>query len=273
MTYTTEAVCGHVAELRRYPVKSMLGEALESVEFGAGGMLGDRTYAIVDPETGKVASAKNPKKWPNLFECRAGYLEEPTAGRVSPVRVTLPDGSTMSSESTDLDAALAAVLGRPGTLQHSVPPQPVLEEYWLDMEELERRDVITDDPMPDGTFFDCAPVHILTTGTLDSLRAVYPEGVFDIGRFRPNILLATREDAGSFPESGWIGRTLTIGELELHIVGHTGRCVMTTLPQPGIPRDPGILRAAARHNAAHVGVYAEVHRPGTVRVGAEAVLD
>jgi uncharacterized protein YcbX len=250
----------------------MLGEQLELAEFGSMGMVGDRAYAIVDPETGKVASAKNPKKWPRLFECQADYLQAPTNGSIPAVRVTLPDGNAMTGDSPQLTGAITALLGRPGVLQHAVPERPVLEEYWPDMEELDHQDEVTDEAMPEGTFFDCAPVHVLTTGTLDSLRAVYASGLFDVRRFRPNILIETPADAGPFPESDWVGRTLTIGEIQLRITNHCGRCVMTTLPQPGIPRDPGILRAAAQHNSAHVGVYAEVIKGGATRLGDTATL-
>jgi uncharacterized protein YcbX len=272
MSTQTEVRCGTITALRRYPVKSMAGEELQAAEFGPRGMVGDRAYAIVDPETGKVASAKNPKKWPNLFDCAAGYLEAPDPGRIPAVRMTLPDGSVVNSDADDLDGILAALLGRPGVLQQAVPEQPVLEEYVPDMEEYEHRDEVIDGPMLAGTFFDAAPVHVLTTGTIESLLAVYPDGMFDIRRFRPNILIETPAEAGPFPESEWIGRTLTIGDVELRITGHCGRCVMTTLPQPGIARDPLILRTAAQHNAAHVGIYAEVSRAGSVRLGDVATL-
>src|SRR5690242_3784466 len=85
--------------LFRYPVKSMLGEAITAAEIGEQGVAGDRTYALVDQETGKVASAKNPRRWSVLFECRATYLDEPRAGGdAAPVRITLPDGSTVDSD-------------------------------------------------------------------------------------------------------------------------------------------------------------------------------
>jgi len=42
---------------------------------------------------------------------------------------------------------------------------------------------------------------------------------------------------------------------------------MTTLAQGDLPKDPEILRTAARHNDVHVGVYAAVVRGGTIRRG------
>ena len=268
-----DTACGAVVALWRYPVKSMMGEELNAATFGARGMIGDRAYAILDPETGKVASAKNPKKWPNLFDCRAIYSEPPQDGRIPPISLSLPDGSVASSVDADIDLTLTAMLGRSGILRQAVPDEPILEEYWPDMAELDHRDVVTDEAMPPGTFFDLAPVHLLTTGTIDALRAAYPTGRFEVRRFRPNIVIDTGADAAPFPEGSWVGRTLAIGEVRLRVTADCPRCVMTTLPQGDLPRDPGILRAAAQHNAAHVGIYAEVLQGGIAHRGDRVTLD
>ena len=269
MTTEADTTCGSVVGLWRYPVKSMMGEELNATEVGPRGLLGDRAYAIIDPDTGKVASAKNPKKWPRLFDCRAAFTQQPAGhGEITPVRVTLPDGQVARTDDSQFGAALTAMLGRPGVLQTAVPQAAVLEEYWPDMEELDHRDVVTDESLPEGTFFDLATVHILTTGTLDGLRAAYPGGRFESRRFRPNIVLDTPAEDGFYPESKWIGRELAIGnEVRMRITDHCPRCVMTTLPQGDLPRDPGILRAAAQDNDAHVGIYAEVGHGGTIRRG------
>jgi uncharacterized protein YcbX len=65
------AIVGSVAELWRFPVKSMQGEQLREVEITARGVVGDRAYALIDAETGKVASAKSVKLFPELLACRA----------------------------------------------------------------------------------------------------------------------------------------------------------------------------------------------------------
>src|SRR5437899_3457134 len=72
------------------------------------------------------------------------------------------------------------------------PRAAAAEEYWPDMEGLEHRDTVTDFGLPEGTFFDCAVVHLLTTATLDRLRALYPDERFEVRRFRPNIVLKPR---------------------------------------------------------------------------------
>lgn len=267
MSVDTNGEVGSIGALWRYPVKSMLGEELNATWLGKNGLLGDRVYAIVDPDTGKVASAKNPKKWPHLFDCRAAFVDPPQSGNgLPPVRVTLPDGRITRSDDGDFDEALSFMLGRSGQLQSAVPEQPVLEEYWPDIEGLDLREEVTDESLPEGTFFDLATIHLLTTATLDRLREVYPAGRFEPRRFRPNIVIQTPPGESSFLEGDWVERTLAIGdEVRLKVIADCPRCVMTTLPQSDLPRDPGILRAAAQHNDAHVGIYAEVEQGGTIR--------
>jgi uncharacterized protein YcbX len=136
------------------------------------------------------------------------------------------------------------------------------------MEGLDYRDTVTDFALPEGTFFDCAVVHVLTTATLERLRELYPQGRFEVRRFRPNIVVATAEGQEDFVENAWIGRTLALGDaVRLSITGPCPRCVMTTLAQGDLPKDPGILRTAAQHNQVNVGVYASVLQGGTLRRG------
>jgi MOSC domain-containing protein len=86
---STEA--GSVVALWRYPVKSMMGEELNSSEITDRGLLGDRRFAVVDRATGKVGGAKNPRRWGNFFDYRAAYVEAPKSGeRIPPVRIRSP---------------------------------------------------------------------------------------------------------------------------------------------------------------------------------------
>ena len=267
----TEA--GAVVALWRYPVRSMMGEELNAAEVTDRGLLGDRQFAVIDASTGKVAGAKNPRKWGNFFDFRATYVEPPERGRKLPaVRLTLPDGTVVTSEQSDLPQILSRALGREvafAEAQHDGESSAAqAEEYWPDMEGLDFRDTVTEWELPPGTFFDLAVVHVLTTATIDRLRSLYPEGRFEVRRFRPNIVVDTGADLQGFVENDWIGQTLAIGdEVRLRITGPCPRCVMTTLPQGDLPKDAGILRAAAQNNQANVGVYADVVRDGTVRRG------
>ena len=259
---------GLLASLHRYPVKSMMGEALNAAHITQRGLFGDRAYALCDTETGKVVSAKNPRKWPNLFSYHAAYTSPPADGSaMPPVRVTLPDGAFAVSSSPDFAPTLSATLGRSVTLLSAPPQHAQLEEYWPDMEELANRDVVTDEAMPQGVFFDLAVLHVLTTGTLDRLRELNPRSRFEPRRFRPNLIVDTGGQKG-FVENDWIGKLIAIGsEVRIQVTGPCPRCVMTTLPQADLPKDPEILKTAARHNEVRVGVYASVVQTGTIRIG------
>jgi len=274
MLNKTQANLGSVVSLWRYPVKSMMGEELNSSVLTERGLLGDCVYALVDSSDGKVASAKNPHKWPNLFDFRAAFIEPPRAGaKLPPVQITLPDGTTITSDQSNLNQILSRALNREVKLdatehrRESSPPASA-EEFWPDIENLDYRDTVTDFALPEGTFFDCAVVHLLTTATLDRLRELYPQGRFEVRRFRPNIVVESSYGGNNFTENDWIGHRLVIGdEVQLSITGPCPRCVMTTLPQGDLPRDLGILRTAAKHNRANVGVYAALLQGGTVRRG------
>ncbi|HEU4748596.1 MAG TPA: MOSC N-terminal beta barrel domain-containing protein [Gemmatimonadaceae bacterium] len=269
MPSTTSVGLTSVVALWRYPVKSMMGEELNAADLTQRGLLGDRAYALVDRSTGKVVSAKNPRKWSKLFDFRAALVEAPRSGqKIPPVRITLPNGTIATTEQEDLDQALSDVLGREVTLATTAPQSPSLEEYWPDLAGLAHRETVTDESMPAGTFFDFAVIHVLTTATIDRLRELYPPGRFEARRFRPNIVVEPASGAKGFVENDWIGHTLALGdEVRLSITGSCPRCVMTTLPQGDLPRDPGILRTAAQHNQVNVGVYANVVRGGKIRRG------
>jgi uncharacterized protein YcbX len=267
---------GTVVGLWRYPVKSMMGEELNATEVTERGVVGDRHFAVVDPATGKVAGAKNPRKWGNFFDFRAAYSEPPRRGaRMPAVRMTLPGGGAVMSDQPDLPKLLSGALGREAELAEARGDgeSSRAEEYWPDMPGLDHRDTVTEWELPAGTFFDLATVHLLTTATIDHLRELYPRGRFEVRRFRPNIVVSTGPDAHGFVENDWIERTVAIGdEVRLRVTGGCPRCVMITLPQGDLPRDPGILRAAAQHNQANVGVYAEVLAGGTIRRGDPVTL-
>jgi uncharacterized protein YcbX len=103
---------------------------------------------------------------------------------------------------------------------------------------------------------------------IDRLWELYPQERFEVRRFRPNIVVEPTSGAKNFLENGWIGHTCIIGdEIRMRVTDPCPRCVMTTLPQGDLPKDPGILRTAAQHNQAIVGVYADVLRGGTIRRG------
>ncbi len=265
---------GSIGTLYRYPVKSMMGEELNAVWVGGKGIVGDRLFAISDPTTGKIASAKNPSKWPNLFSFHAAYTAPLENAQIPSVRITLPDGDTVLSDAADLNDVLSYTFGKPVRLLNGAPASGTLEEYWPDIEGLPKRDEVTDEAMPAETFFDLAMVHILTTATLDELRRLYPQGRVEARRFRPNLIIATAPELTGFVEKDWVGKVLAIGDqVRFKITGPCPRCVMTTLAQADLPKDAEILKTALKHNNAQVGIYASVLQGGKIRRGDIARLE
>src|SRR5947208_4599156 len=250
MSNAVQGGLGSVVSLWRYPVKSMMGEELNAGEVTERGLLGDRAYALVDGSDGKAATAKNPRKWPHLFDFRATFVE-PTrsAAKVPSVRIVLPDGTAVTSDQGDLDRILSKALDREVTLRAARHGTVNAEEYWPDMDGLDHRDTVTDFTLPEGTFFDVAMVHLLTTATLDRLRELYPQGCFEVRRFRPNIVVQLASDEKGFTENAWVGHTLAIGTaVRVNITVPCGRCGMTTLAQGVLSRDQGRLRTTAHNN-------------------------
>ena len=224
MSDRTRTDVGSVISLWQYPVKSMMGQELNATEVTERGLLGDRAYALVDSSDGKVATAKNPRKWPRLFDFRATFIEPASSAlKVPPVRIGLPDGTSATSDQADLNRILSKALNREVTLCAAQRRPVTAEEYWPDMEGLDYRDTVTDFSLPEGTFFDCASVHLLTTATLDRLRELYPQGRFDVRRFRPNIVVHVPSAEKGFVENAWVGHTLAIGtSVQLNITALAG---------------------------------------------------
>jgi uncharacterized protein YcbX len=286
-------IVGSVAELWRFPVKSMKGEQVEDVQITATGFLGDRGYALIESATGKVVSAKSVKLFPDLLGCRAAFVESPQLGRqLPPVRIDLPDGSSVTSDAKDAAGSLSAYFRRDVTLARAAPVDFTIDQYHPDLEDLDpaghRNEVMEqklgsaffaeaglDSPVPEGLFFDLFPLTILTTSTLAEFSKVRPETRFDRRRFRMNVIINTT-DVG-FVENSWVGRALSIGDtLRIRVAIPDPRCVMTTLAQDELPKDNEVLRTLARYNRLQVGdsgrfpcagVYAVIEVPGVIRRG------
>jgi hypothetical protein len=276
----------------------MKGERLEQAELTERGLVGDRAYALIDVDTGKVVSAKSVKLFPDLLSCRAAFIEPIRAGHeLPPVRITLPDGTSVNSDSVDVDGALSAHFRRDVTLARTAPDGFTIDQYHPDVENLDpagHRDTVVEQklgsaffaevglasPVPVGSFFDLFPLSVLTTSTLDRLNELRPESRFDERRFRMNLIIRTKE--AGFVENDWIGRGLAIGEaVRLNVALPDPRCVMTTLAQDELPQATDVLRTLARYNRVQVGaagqfpcagVYAVVEARGSLRTGDRVTL-
>ncbi|MBT9312423.1 MOSC domain-containing protein [Leptothoe kymatousa] len=269
---------GAVVSLWRYPVKSMLGEELTTAAVTDGGLLGDRAYGLIDQATGNVASAKLPRKWGKLLGCRSAFVEPPVLGKpLPPVQITLSDGTIVTSEHEQIDVFLSQMLQRDVTLATQRPKEPSVER----LDALAAEETILDIGalMMEGRFSDYAAVHLMTTATLDRLNELYPQGRFEVRRFRPNIVVTPAPDQKGFVENDWVGKTVAIGDqVRLRITDPCPRCAITTLAQSDLPEDLGVLRAIAQHNQLGIpalegeklpsaGVYAFVLQGGTVHQG------
>jgi uncharacterized protein len=272
---------GSVAALRRYPVKSMLGEGIDAGDVTFTGLAGDRQLAVVSRVTGKIASAKFPRLWRDLLTLSAAAADDPTADGA--VRITLPEGKIVWSSDAGVDTILSGLLNEPVTLTATPMPGAALDRAVP--EAVLRDGVDAQVPAelmeiggggPPGSFVDFAPLHLLTTSTLDRIAELSPHGRADLERYRPNVVIRTA--AAGFTENDWLERILRVGDdLVLRVIARTPRCAVPTLAHGALPRDPDALRVLARHNRVEpldsvdpepcAGVYAEVLRPGRIRIG------
>lgn len=253
-------VIGTVAQLWRFPVKSMQGGPVVELDLGTSGAAGDRGWGVVDPAAGRVLSAK---RWPALLEASA------TIDADGVVTVTLPGGSTHVAGEPGTDAALSAWLGHEVVLRR--PPSGDGLPYELPTEAWDDASPSWEFPgPPGGPFVDLAAAHVLTTASLRSAAALYPDGVWDVRRFRPTVLVDVEGDG--FVEDAWVGSTVAVGDARLAPFMPTVRCAMTTRAQPGLARDTAIATTLNRHHDLNLGVYCAVEEPGTVRVGDDVRL-
>jgi uncharacterized protein YcbX len=267
---------GTVSVLRRYPVKSMLGEDLDVADVSRSGLARDRRLAVVSLRTGKVASAKYPRLWRDLLTLSAEALDEGA-------RITLPGGKTLRSTDADVDQALSTLLDEPVTLTATPPPGAILDRAVPEAvlrngirAQVPARLIEIGAAAPPGTFVDFAPMHLITTSTLDRIAELSPYRRAHLERYRPNVVIRT--GAGGFTENDWLGRDLHVGdELVLRVIARTPRCAVPTLAHGDLPRDAEALRVLARHNRVRplpdsdpepcAGVYAVVLNPGRICTG------
>jgi uncharacterized protein len=266
-------VVGSIAEIWRFPVKSMAGTSIDRVDLTSLGIAGDRRLAVRDLETGKVISAKQPRLGRALLDCSADLRHGGVVIKIGRREFTVAHGRPHG----DVDAALSTLLDRQVRLdQPSLTDPDMYESEWPEVEGLALSNVTMDFPVAmsteKGTFADLAALHIVTTSSLRHLAALAPDSVIDVLRFRPSIVIDTG-DATGFVENAWAGRRAMLGGATLTFTTATPRCIMSTIDQGDLPRDPKVLQTLAAHNRqelfgagnfACLGLYAEVSSPGEI---------
>jgi uncharacterized protein YcbX len=231
-------VVGRVAELWRYPVKSMAGEALEAADVSWHGLAGDRRWAFVRP-----GLERSDFPWltirerPEMAHHRPRFAD-PARPDDSLTLVRTPDGEEIDVA----DPRLAASLGDGVRLIK------------------QGRGV-----------FDTAPLSLISTRAVAAVGARVGLSL-DVRRFRPNIVIEPEGDA-DFPEDGWLGATLRAGGFAMRVDQRDPRCVVVNVEPVTTERDPAVLRTIARERDSCLGVYGTTVQPGRLAVGDEVLLE
>jgi uncharacterized protein YcbX len=221
-----------VAALRRFPVKSMLGELRDHLDLDERGCVGDRVWSVRTAE-GKIAGGKDTRR----FAAVIGMLDLRAEERDGRVVITFPDGRESVVDDPLTGSLLSAHLGRPVTVARET----------------------------EVSHFDDGPISLAGTASVEAL-GVERGQVVDPARFRPNVLVATDEP---FVEDSWIGRRLEIGSAALRVAIPSPRCVMINMATADLPEQRGNLAAIGRLHDACLGVIANVETPGRIALGDE----
>ena len=241
---------GTIKQIWRFAVKSMAGEQLDTCTVGMRGIPGDRGWAIRDETAGKLATGS---RFPLLMQCSASYREPPVDGFIPHVDMRFPDGAQVGTDLIDVNGRLTELLGKPVSL--SQLSANIAETGLIQIDSAR------------GTYFDVAPIHVLTTASLAEMKRLEPAADWDVRRFRPNFFVETDAGLEGLLEAEWKGRTLRIGEVELFCEIPCERCAMTIHAQAELPKDESVFRTITKEAGKNLGAYASVVKAGEVRTG------
>ena len=232
---------GVIRELRRYPVKSMQGEALPSAVLTLQGFTEDRRYAFVQASSRSSFPWLTARELPELLYYRTS-VEKAGTPEVA-VTVATAQGENLPIESDDLRKALEARSGRPLFL---------LRDY--------------------RGLYDVAPVSLISRQTV--ARIAEESGTEENSwRFRPNLLVDLKDDR-PFDELQWVGKTFRIGNsARIAVTQVDQRCMMITLDPATGESSPEILKCVVQKHGQSAGIYATVLTAGEVRAGDPVLLE
>lgn len=229
---------GTIEEIWRYPVSSLGGERLTSVELGTDGIEGDRSWCVADAQSGHPAAPEKESRWkPALFLHSRSGRDRPEIG--------FPDGEWLRVGERDTDAKLTLYFG------FEVETRPY---------------AATGDAQTAVNRYEVSPVHLVTTNSLRHLSTIVGTDDIDSRRFRPNVVLRTPAAEG-FEEKSWLGSRMQMGGATIHICEEAKRCGMTLIAQPGLPENPDVLRSLLRQNKRNFGIYGDVEISGKLTLG------
>jgi len=284
-------IIGTIGAIMRYPVKSMLGETLDGCDLGVSGVDGDRTHALVDPSTGKVASAKQPNLWRDLLAFSAKTRAKTGPQTNASIIVSDGGGNQIDLTDPDFDMKVSEWLGRriklidvrpAGIELNRARPDEVMTEG---VEATVTQDVLAiASAAPAGGFFDFAPLHVMTSASLEATRAAAPAASIRAERYRPNIVIET-PSSEVFAENQWVGRRLRIGpHASIEVIAPTPRCAVPMLAHGNLPHSREAVAVVNKLNRIEfpplgpgtypcLGAYATVVATGPVKCGDQVVLE
>jgi len=239
-----------VVGLARYSVKSMQGTACQSIDITVEGVDGDRDWALVDTQTGRLMSAK-----------RYSALLLWSADRDG---ITVDGGFTIGFDDPGINSILSERLGRDVQLRRCGGGEARSYEMTFEPPNDDAEYIAID--APPGRFVDLAPLHVLSQQTVDGCAEARPDLDWDVRRFRPNLVIDA-PGLEPFGEDAWCGRRLRVGEVVLEPRQPTVRCAMPLRAQPGLARQPDLYNALEDLHANHLGIYVWVEKPGAVALG------
>jgi len=249
-----------VAQLWRYPVKSLLGERLPELRLVGDGVDGDRMWGIQDRSDGRILTAR---REPRLLFASSRMAEHDGL----PV-IILPDGQELMGPGPDTDAALSAWLAKPVTLVAAAESDAARAEYFADATNDASQAL--EWTMPKGRFVDAFPVLVMTTAGLRGSASAYSSGIWDVRRFRPNILIQL--DREGWYEDAWAERRMNVGSAQLVPRRRCIRCTMVNRAQPGLERDVNIYKTLHRTHGGEAGMWTQVIQPGVISEGASVEI-
>lgn len=221
----------HLEKIRRYPVKAMGGEYLDSVVLDERGLIGDRWFAVREDD-GRFAACKDTRRFR-----RRDVVTRFDARTDADGEVWVDDGSREHRVGDpDLDVYLSRAMGT----------------------------AVTVAPEDDIPHQDAGQVSLVGTASLDWCARTW--GVdLDLRRLRPNLVIDTDEP---FVEDSWIGHRVTIGQsVTLRVKQRVPRCRTVDVAQDGTnPRHRLLPRLANERNGL-LAIYADVVTTGAVSVG------